>query len=103
MKHKIMDLFTNSAAPSPLLLHLFHYKISGEDSSLLTNRIPGCGFAGVKEKRPGKMEARGRLVLVLGSLKGEGGNRNRNLLFHENLCKNKPEQGYYKAHRSIRK
>lgn len=86
MKHPIGGLFTNSVALSPLLLRLYRYKISGEDSSLPTNRIPGCGFVGVKEKRQGNMEARGRLVLVLGSLKGKGGTGNRNDLFHENLC-----------------
>lgn len=49
------------------------------------NRIPGCGFAGVKEKHQGDMEAEGTLALVFGSLKSEGGSGNRNMFYFRNI------------------
>lgn len=46
------------------------------------------------------IRAGGRLVLVLGSLKGGGVTRKQgNVFFHVS----KPQQGYYKAQRSMRK
>lgn len=87
MEHKIMVV---SAAPLklslPLLLRLLHYKIPDEDSSLLMNCIPGCGFAGVKEKHQVDMEAGGTLILVFRSLKGEGGSGNRNMFYFRKIC-----------------
>lgn len=50
------------------------------------NRIPGCGFAGVKEKHQGDMEARGTLALVFGSLKSKGGSGNRNMFYFRKIC-----------------